>query len=482
MLQTIIHTTENNNHYIYDDYSRLSMLIHPEIRNVHENGNCNDVYYYEKYKYLKEHGFFSRTIEPHFEMLDESDVKDSIIQTNQIVFEVTSACNLDCVYCGYGDLFQISNARSRKMNLDVNKAIQLIRYIYDLKIKNTKSKLVIGFYGGEPLLKVDFMQQIINEVDKLNVAKKLNVEYSITTNATLLDRCMDFLVKNNVQLAISLDGDEYAHSYRIYKGNGKSSFDKVIENVDALQKKYPIYFDKSVNFISVLHNRNTVKCIYEFICGRYHKIPEIVELNINGGKSTKAKILQNMFHSKWMSEYAYRKEAHMLEGTLYESLFFRDLFSFVKYYTLNYYLLSKTYLFKQQEKFFPTGTCLPFSLKIFLTAQNKILPCEKINPIYALGEIKDSVELNIKEIVQKYNKYYEYAVGVCSKCYNYKFCGSCIFHFDNLEKDKICDLNCKYFKDREAFEKDLYYKFSFLEQNPAEYLYILDRLNNNITV
>ena len=35
MIQTFIHSTENNNFYIYDDQSRLSMLIHPELQKAH---------------------------------------------------------------------------------------------------------------------------------------------------------------------------------------------------------------------------------------------------------------------------------------------------------------------------------------------------------------------------------------------------------------------------------------------------------------
>lgn len=34
MIKTLIYTTENNNSYIYDHKSRLSMLIHPDLKKL----------------------------------------------------------------------------------------------------------------------------------------------------------------------------------------------------------------------------------------------------------------------------------------------------------------------------------------------------------------------------------------------------------------------------------------------------------------
>lgn len=480
MKRSLIHSTDNNNHYIYDDQSRLSMFIHPAIKDAYENQPDVSPYYLRKYEYLKKHGFFSDAKSPRFEVLDENSVMDSIIQTSQIVFEITESCNLNCVYCGYGDLFQVSDKRNHS-NLNIDNAIKLLQYILHLKIKSNKNRLMIGFYGGEPLLNANFIKQIIEETERLNVNKKLIIEYSMTTNATLINKHIDFLALNNVQLAISLDGNKPAHSYRISGKDRTNSFEKVIENVDLVREKYPEYFDKHVNFISVLHNKNSVKEIYEFIYTRYHKIPEIVELNTNGCKPDKKGILNEMFHSKWISEAEYRNGDYpKIPAALYESLFFRDLSAFIRHYSVNHFLLNKTSLFKLDEKFFPTGTCLPFSLKMFLTTHNMLLPCEKIDFKYALGEVGENVQIDIEKIVDKYNRYFECAVRLCKNCYNYKFCGSCVFHFKNIDKYETEEVSCDYFKDQESFEKDLCHKFSYLERNPNDFFYILENsaINN----
>lgn len=81
MIQTLIHSTVNNNYYIYDDRSRLSLLIHPEIKKVYEQFRDVDPYYLKKYAYLKKKGFFTETVVPQFKKVSEIDVLDSIIQT-----------------------------------------------------------------------------------------------------------------------------------------------------------------------------------------------------------------------------------------------------------------------------------------------------------------------------------------------------------------------------------------------------------------
>jgi len=73
----------------------------------------------------------------------------------------------------------------------------------------------------------------------------------MTTNAVLLDKYMAFLVENEFEMLISLDGNRYNDSYRMFK-TGKTSFDKVVANVDRLYTKYPSYFKDKVNFNSVL--------------------------------------------------------------------------------------------------------------------------------------------------------------------------------------------------------------------------------------
>lgn len=82
------------------------------------------------------------------------------------------------------------------------------------------------FYGGEPLLNMSFIEQIIEVVSQLNIGKEMEVSYLMTTNATLIHKYLPFLVENKFRLMISLDGNEENHSYRFFVKTRKTLFRK----------------------------------------------------------------------------------------------------------------------------------------------------------------------------------------------------------------------------------------------------------------
>ena len=87
--------------------------------------------------------------------LTNEQIKYTLANVPQLVFEVTDACNLKCKYCGYGEFYDDYDDREDK-TLPVDKAIHLIDYLAEFwnSDMNTSSNKVIfiSFYGGEPLL------------------------------------------------------------------------------------------------------------------------------------------------------------------------------------------------------------------------------------------------------------------------------------------------------------------------------------------
>ena len=60
----------------------------------------------------------------NFRRIDADEVKNNIVNLKQITFEVTDACNLQCQYCGYGDLYFGYDKRELKyMTFDQAKLI-----------------------------------------------------------------------------------------------------------------------------------------------------------------------------------------------------------------------------------------------------------------------------------------------------------------------------------------------------------------------
>ncbi len=475
MIQSIIHTSENNNLYIYDHQFRLSMLVHPEFKKVYEKSTDTDSYYSKKYEYLKNHAFFSKTKSINFGTIDESMVKNNIAKTPQIVFETTDFCNLDCPYCSFGEFYEGADIRNQK-NINTQSATKLLKYIFKLKHKSRKDKLYISFYGGEPLFNGKFIQKIVEVINQLKSEKKMEIVYTMTTNATLLHKYIQFLSENKFQLLISLDGNEVNHSYRFFKENKKNSFQKVIDNIDMVQKDYPEYFNDYVDFNAVLHDRNSVKDIHEFIHNRYHKIPRIAELSPTDINPAKNHLFKKMFHSMWKSESKYLQEKSNLlpheELTQYQ-----ELTNFLKYYSINFYVSNITDLFPGEKKYVPTNTCLPFWKKIMLTTSNKLTPCEKVNyHKFSMGEVNENVKIDIPKITKQYNFYYSHVKKKCQHCYINRFCGVCLFLIKNNNLDKLDteEFLCENFHDQKAFSNKLCRIFSFLEKYPEDFSHIIE--------
>ena len=175
-----------------------------------------------------------------FGKVTKENIEYNLMHLPQIIFEVTDACNLRCKYCAYADLYGGYDDREN-LKFPYQKAKIILDYLHNIWKKNLNKDIVtpftIGFYGGEPLLNVPFIKQVMDYAESLeNTGKKIH--YSMTPNAMLLDKYMDFLAQKKVQLLISLDGDEEGQSNRV-DVSGKNSFQRVFKNIKLLQEKHP---------------------------------------------------------------------------------------------------------------------------------------------------------------------------------------------------------------------------------------------------
>ncbi len=402
-------------------------------------------------------------------------IRNSLANSPQITFEVTDTCNLNCVYCGYGKLYSDYDDRLNKKQ-EFNKAKLFLDYLSVLwrspLNKSVNNTVQVSFYGGEPLMNVPFIEKVIDYTKSLK-GQARKFAYSMTTNGMLLDKYMDFLVSYDFSLLVSLDGDEFNNSYRVNK-LGQNSYFHLIEKIDKLKLQYPDYFNKKVNFNAVLHNRNSVAAIFDFFKKRYNKVARIGSLNTTGirpeMKDKFLRMYQNTFDSLLQSENYGEIESEMFlsSPTFQSATVFLMQHSEFKYENYNELLYGK----RENENLYPTGTCLPFSRKVFITVNGKILPCERIGQQFALGEItNDSINLDFNEIAKKYNHYFDKLDSQCSKCYNSKSCIQCIFNLQDIEKNKC---SCNGFMNDEKFQSYKNTQLKFLARHPEAYSRIMN--------
>lgn len=408
-------------------------------------------------------------------ILNKDRIIYHLINLPQIVFEVTDSCNLKCKYCGYGEFYGDHDARDGSV-LAVNKVFVLFEYLKKLWLSGHNQSFIqqvyIGFYGGEPLLNIDFIRQVVAYVEKLNIPNK-SFAFSMTTNALQLEKNIEYLVAKNFSLLISIDGNEYHHSYRVDQAGNNSHY-RVFRNIKLLQERYPDFFASNVNFNAVLHNRNNVSDVFNFIKNEFGKNPRIAELNSTGIREDKRAEFMSTYRNKYENLHQSEHYEDIDREMFIESPDTKELGIFLHQYSGNTFRTYNDLLDNKSDKInIPTGTCLPFSKKMFVTVQGKILPCERIGHQYSLGKVTETdVILDLEEIVSKYNTWFNKLDSQCSRCQNTKACMQCIFNLEGLDEKPIC----KGFMNKEVFQRYVCSQLGYLGKNPYLYKKIMEEV------
>jgi uncharacterized protein len=409
--------------------------------------------------------------------IDGKLVENNLKSLRNLVFEVTDQCNLNCKYCGLAELYTGYDNREGKIMLSFEKAKVIIDYLLALWEQNYSHDCIfpttIGFYGGEPLLNMVCIKKVIEYLEHSeNVGRCFF--YSMTTNAMLLDKYMDYLADKKFRLLISLDGDETAQSYRV-DHSGNNSFNKVFRNVKLLQQKYPDYFENLVNFNSVLHNRNNVEPIYNFFLKNFNKKPMISQLNVSGIRESKIEEFRQMYQNT--SESIKKADnCELLESEMFaESPQIYRLISYIYNRSGNVF---KTYneLFREHSNmnFIPTATCLPFSKKMFITVNGKVLQCERIDHDFELGYVYDDhIELDYNHIALQHNKYIFKTIHQCANCAIKFQCDQCVYHIPDIRND--CPRCINMYSKKELDRQDIEI-FDYLYNHPFYYKKILKEI------
>lgn len=165
----------------------------------------------------------------------------------------TERCNLVCSYC----------FEKNKQQIDMQDMIQndVIRFIQ----KYPSDTYSITWFGGEPLLRIDILENILSNLR--TISNKRMINHSLITNATLLNnRTFELFKKfplSNIQ--IKLDGKRETHDSIRCFNNQTGTFDLIKNNIIEFSKRFPnthisirinISKSNSEEFIDLYHEMN----------------------------------------------------------------------------------------------------------------------------------------------------------------------------------------------------------------------------------
>lgn len=150
-----------------------------------------------------------------------------------VVLNVNTGCNLSCTYCYKEDLDTPQN--QRKMEFETAKqSIDLL-----LSESPDQDRYNLVFFGGEPLSNLALIKAVIEYAEGCFSAAGKVVDFSLTTNATLLNEAtIDYLNAHRVGIAVSIDGPKAYHDRNRITVGGQGTYETVEKKVKLLLSRY----------------------------------------------------------------------------------------------------------------------------------------------------------------------------------------------------------------------------------------------------
>ena len=141
--------------------------------------------------------------------------------TSLHIFVVTTHCNGSCIYCQAQ-----SHLTGKRMMMDAKTA----RKAVDIALQSPASELSFEFQGGEPLMNMDIIREIVTYTESLHPQK--HITFNIVSNLTLLDADkLDFIREHQISLSTSLDGPREIHDRNRPFLSGEGMFDAVSRQI-----------------------------------------------------------------------------------------------------------------------------------------------------------------------------------------------------------------------------------------------------------
>ena len=162
-------------------------------------------------------------------------------KAKNITFIVTKDCQLACKYC-----YLVGKNAKERMTWEVAKAA--IDYILEREEEFPEESVIFDFIGGEPFIEIELIDRICDYL-KTEMFRRghhwfNSYRFSFSTNGINYheEKVQRFIEKNysHLSIGITIDGTRRKHDLnRVYKGNGRGSYDDVARNIPLWLKQFP---------------------------------------------------------------------------------------------------------------------------------------------------------------------------------------------------------------------------------------------------
>lgn len=418
--------------YVFDVNQNQFLSISDEglyraLQALEENGEEPAPEYETEISKLQTRGFLSsrRPQEMRHGMTDmlEYQLNHNI---EQMTLQLTQACNFRCSYCTYAprDFSYQREHTSKRMSWDT--AQQAIDFYAAHSYECMEP--TIGFYGGEPLLAFDLIQQIVEYAQQKFEGKGLR--FTITTNGSLLvPRTAQYLQDKQISVMVSLDGDRTSHnrSRKIAK-TGEGSFDLIMKNLRVLKDTMPDFFSK-IRYNVVMDSRFSGEEVTSFFSeNELFADSQVTPVSIEDGLSMERTVTSDVF-------YAQRQKQILHSLLLLLNKVSPDALPKLSRSALDrglQYIRENMTKAEMSPVVSHSGPCLPGQRRLFVDVDGKFFPCERVSETSAamlIGDIHSGFDY---EQAKKLLNVCQLTENACRNCWALAHCKACCRMCDNM--------------------------------------------------
>lgn len=342
---------------------------------------------------------------------------------SKLTLQVTQHCNLNCSYCVYSGDY--SNREHSQKTMDFSVAKKAIDYTLNHSVDD--HKINFSFYGGEPLLEIDFIMKCISYIKQVATGK--NYSFNITTNGTLLTPDVyKVLTDSNVTISVSLDGPQAIHDETRKYSDGRGSFDDIMNNLREIEKIYPDA-KENISFLTVISPDVDHSCL-EQLFSMDDLFPYYgISLSFVSGLYANNEII---YEDELLQKYNQEKAKLFLSmlGKLEKSMVSPLIAN-----TASVYIKAAGQLKKINgipSSCHPGGPCLAGVQRLFVNADGVFYPCERVSETslpMQIGDVEHGIDAEkAKTLIN---------VGTttaddCRKCWAILHCNMCAANADVL--------------------------------------------------
>lgn len=422
--------------YMYDTNSNQileinedSYAILQEYMNGSENCSLQEIEVNEEIEDLVDQGVLSCSRPSLIEHELTPYVKQYLNKRVQgITLQLTQGCNFRCRYCSFsGDGYYDREHNGKSMSEDVAK-----RAIKFLKDHSEEMKTVrLNYYGGEPLLEFPLIKATVEYAKSIMPEK--NIIFGMTSNASLLTKEMlDFFVKNDFDLSISLDGPKSLHDkYRRFAVDGRGTYETVVKSLEMVRNAYPDYYRKNISISAVIDNNDDISIVESFFKQEIFKENTVHFSVLDSTKNDIKKNPTQDFFDSYNENLVKMMINNHIQNESDAPRFAHDiLFSNTKdLHEMEETLMSNARLTIAHH----SGPCIPGQSKMFIEVDGNLFTCEKASgksSTMRIGDVYNSYDydtiyqlLNVGKITEE----------ECKNCWAIRFCSACAINIDNLD-------------------------------------------------